>query len=241
MPNSNKLTNRWSHSTKRPISYSGWSILSHIQLRNHGNPTLLTPSPALKIKKGVIYIFLWHTAQGRCDHSGTGLIHNNNNSNNKNKNPLILFSVYLKQFDMRQKKGGGSSCSVKMILESAKLGLLPKKTGTAEVVHAWKTKQKKTKRKKTCHTEWGWHYGRRLHCTVLCLCRVRNTWLCDAWDFQKKNKPKKQHWMDIEDFASPKLPWFRPDDWLQKDEGALAGWGLEEEQQTHGEGREGCG
>lgn len=29
--------------------------------------------------------------------------------------------------------------------------------------------------------------------------------------------------MDIEDFASPKFPWFRPDDWLQKDEGALAG------------------
>lgn len=85
-----------------------WVIysLSHTA-EDRGNPTLLTPSPALKIKKkGVIYIFLWHTAQGRCDHSGTGLIHNNNNSNNKNKNPLILFSVYLKQFDMRQKKKG---------------------------------------------------------------------------------------------------------------------------------------
>lgn len=63
--------------------------------------------PGIKNKKGVIYIFLWHTAQGRCDHSGTGLIHNNNNSNNKNKNPLILFSVYLKQFDMRQKREEG--------------------------------------------------------------------------------------------------------------------------------------
>lgn len=47
-------------------------------------------------------------SSGRCDHSGTGLIQNNIYSYNKNrqkkKNPLILFSVYLKQFDMRQKK-----------------------------------------------------------------------------------------------------------------------------------------
>lgn len=46
--------------------------------------------------------------------------------------------------------------------------------------------------------------------------------------------------MDTEDFASREFLWFRPDDWLQKDEGALAGLGLEE-QQTRGEGREGRG
>lgn len=86
-----------------------WVIysLSHTAEESRESDFINTLPGIKNKKKGVIYIFLWHTAQGRCDHSGTGLIHNNNNSNNKNKNPLILFSVYLKQFDMRQKREEG--------------------------------------------------------------------------------------------------------------------------------------
>lgn len=96
---------------------------------------------------GVINIILWHTARGRCDHSGTGLIQNNIYSYNKNKrNPLILFSVYLKQFDMRQKQGRRES--LKMTLESAKIGFyVPRKE--APLTLCTLVRRKKNKKIKT--------------------------------------------------------------------------------------------
>lgn len=167
---------------------------------------------------------------------------------------------------MKQKKrcgGGGSSCSVKMILESANKQTkkknrfyFPRKQAPLKLCALEKTNKRKKKKK---NPTWSHRVRLTLWTTpalhrAAFVCRVGHTWLCDAWDFLKQlgeKKKKKRHqkssteWI-LRIFASP---WSPPPplvwagDWLRKDASEqVQGWegvGEGAAKRTEG-GWEGC-